>query len=341
MGVERFIGERRGAWDELSSGVELLHRKGARRVDGESIRRLLMLYRQASADLAYLRSEGADPELIRKMNRLVTRAHGLIYRSGPRSWGGVLRFFVSGYPRLFRETVRFTVASFLLCAVVYAMAYQAVQDDPLLVADILGGAMDAEVIGARTESDIRERFLTGRATMGGGLMSSLITQNNIRVALMAFAFGMTLGIGTVYVLAFNAAMLGGIAGAFARSGIESVFWSTVLPHGALELTAIVVAGGSGLMLGWSVWSPGDRTRRRAVWEEGRRAVLLAVGLIPAFIVAGVIEGCITGHPTMPSGVKLAIGLGALGLFLLYVALGGRRVALRLTGEEAVRAGIAS
>ena len=80
-------------------------------------------------------------------------------------------------------------------------------------------------------------------------MSSFVITNNIRVALTAFALGITFGIGTVYMLTVNGAMVGGIAGAFAKSGIGWQFWMVILPHGALELSAIVVAGGAGLLLG--------------------------------------------------------------------------------------------
>ena len=283
---------------------------------------MVYLYRQVAADLAHLRTHGADPGLVRKINRLVTRAHGQIYRGSARSWPSIPGFFLLEYPRLFRQTFRYTLASFLLCAVVYAMAYQTVQDDPLLVADILGH-MEEEFIGHKEARDITERFAQGMEQMGGGLMSSAIMTNNIRVALLAFALGITLGIGTVWVLTINAAMLGGIAGAFGRSGIESTLWATLLPHGALELTAIVIAGGSGLMLGWSIWRPGPRTRRRAIQEESVRAVKLVLGLVPAFIIAGIIEGFVTGSSAIPQWVKVAIGLFACGAFMAYLALGGR------------------
>lgn len=330
MAIDRFIEQRRPAWEELSRIVEEVYQRGPKRVQPQALEDMVYLYRQVSADLAHLRTNEADPALVTRINRLVTRAHGQIYRGKARTWPSVLGFFLVEYPRLFRQTFRFTLASFLLCAVVYAMAYQAVQDDPLLVADIMGG-MDAEFIGDKEAKDITERFAQGIEEMGGGLMSSAITTNNIRVALMAFALGITLGIGTVWVLTVNAAMVGGIAGAFGRSGIESTLWATLLPHGALELTAIVIAGGSGLLLGWSIWCPGWRTRRRAVQEQSILAVKLVLGLVPAFIVAGTIEGFITGNEAIPQAVKVGIGVGALALFVIYLAIGGREKIVRAGG----------
>jgi uncharacterized membrane protein SpoIIM required for sporulation len=124
-------------------------------------------------------------------------------------------------------------------------------------------------------------------------------------------------------LTFNAVMLGGIAGAFAKSGIGWQLWMVILPHGALELSAVVVAGGAGLLLGYSLWCPGLRTRRRALREEAIRAVQLAVGLIPAFAVAGVFEGFVTPSDAIPEPLKVFLGVAVAVVFWLYLLLAGR------------------
>ena len=100
------------------------------------------------------------------------------------------------YPRLFRQTWKFTAASFLLSAVTALMAYSTVQQSPQIVADILGGGADREFCGAKTVGDIRERF----GHEGNPFLSSFVITNNIRVALAAFALGITFGVGTIYML---------------------------------------------------------------------------------------------------------------------------------------------
>lgn len=321
MAIDSFIRQRQESWDELDGIVEDVYRRGAKRVAPHHLERMIHLYRQVSSDLAHLRTMQADQALVTRLNRLVTRAHGQIYRAAPRRTLSLLRFFLVRYPRIFRETGRMTLASFLLCAIVYAMAYQIVQTQPQVVADILGGMAD-EFTGPKTAADIRERFFSVDRAGAAPVVASAITANNIRVALLAFGLGVTLGIGTVYVLIVNSAMLGGIAGAFARSGIESELWITVLPHGALELSAIVVAGGAGLTIGWAMWHPGQRTRRLALREEAVKAVQLAVGLVPAFCVAGFIEGFITTREAMPDAVKLTLGITVAAAFWLYLFFGG-------------------
>ncbi len=136
-------------------------------------------------------------------------------------------FFLRDYPRLFRQTWKFTLASFLISLVTACAAFWTVQDSPQTVADIMGGN-DREFYGAKSVADIRERF----GHKGNPMLSGLVITNNIRVALTAFALGISFGLGTLWVLAVNGAMLGGIAGAFAKSGIQWQMWMVILPHGA-------------------------------------------------------------------------------------------------------------
>lgn len=318
MSLDAWLHERRPAWQRLEAVVEQLERRGARRTPAEQVADLTRLYPAACADLARLKALGGGPALVDPLNRLVTRAHGQIYQGRPRARWGLGEFFLSGYPRLFRATWKFSFASFLVSAVVALMAYARVQTSPEVVADILGG-MEEEFAGAKSVADIRERFGHG----ANPILSSSVTTNNIRVALTAFALGITYGLGTLYILTVNGAMLGGIAGAFANSGIGGRFWMVVLPHGALELSAIVVAGGAGLLMGYALWAPGTRTRLRALREEALRAMQLAAGLVPAFVVAGVFEGFVTPSDAIPELVKVLLGVLAAAVFWLYLLLAGR------------------
>lgn len=349
MNPDRFIQRRGPVWDELEALLSELERRGPRRTGPERVERLLQLYRQASADLAYLRTADAQESVLRRLNRLLVRTHGQLYagRRRRRAAFRPLRFFLVDYPRLFRGAAGPMLASFLLCVGVYLLAYEAVQEQPALIVDIMGGpGAEQEFVGQKSPEDITERFDQAKQAMGSSVFSSVIMANNIYVALTAFALGMTAGLGTVYVLIVNAAMVGGIAGAFARSGIESTLWATLLPHGALELSAIVVAGGAGFVLGWSIWCPGDRTRRRALREESAKAVKLALGLVPAFVVAGFMEGFVTPSEQLPQWVKVALGVALAVVFWAWLLIGGRGVkrgdaVARAEEDEEVPAGAAT
>ena len=328
MSLESYVTERRPAWQRLGTLTDQVYRRGSRRTGGRELSEMLHLYRDVSADLARLRVMGAEPALVREVNRLITRAHGQIYRGGERRRGSLIRFYTTEFPRLFRRTGRYTLASFLISLAFTLMGFFSVQKHPDVVADILGGA-SSEFRGEKTGADIRARFQGTEAP----LLSSMVTTNNIIVALNAFALGITFGAGTVYVLIVNGSMLGGFAGAYARSGAAGEFWMTVLPHGALELSAIVIAGGAGLIMGYALWCPGTRTRRRALRESAADAVRLVLGLIPAFLIAGFFEGFVTPDPDLPQVLKTGMGVLVAALFWLYLLFGGRERSAR----EAVEA----
>ena len=150
----------------------------------------------------------------------------------------------------------------------------------------------------------------------------MIFQNNVQVAFLAFALGITFGIGTIYVIASNAIFIGLLAGGFQAAGEGWRFWSLVLPHGFLELIAICIAGGAGLRMGWALIEPGDRPRGTALGEEARDAVLVILGVIPAFLVAALIEGFVTGRTGAPA---VEVALGAV-VAVAYMALLLRPVA---------------
>ena len=154
-------------------------------------------------------------------------------------------------------------------------------------------------------------------------MTSMITTNNIQVAFYAFALGITMGIGTSYVLALNAMRLGGFFAHFANHGLLGTCFEFLVPHGALEIFTIIVAGAAGLRVGLSIALPGRLTRAASLKRGAREGALLVLGTIPMFIVAGIIESYVT--PSYMSGnIKILIGLAALGITLLYLLFVGLR-----------------
>ena len=190
MNLDGWLRQRRPVWKRLETIVDQLVRRGPRRTPARDVADLVEIYQSACADLARLRAIGAEPDLVEPLNRLIIRAHGQVYRGAPASPWSLGGFFLRDYPRLFRRTWKFTFASFLISLVTALAAYWTVQDSPQTVADILGGN-DQEFYGEKSLADIRERF----GHEGDPLLSSRVITNNIRVALMAFALGITFGAG--------------------------------------------------------------------------------------------------------------------------------------------------
>jgi len=161
--------------------------------------------------------------------------------------------------------------------------------------------------------------------------ASQVFTNNVQVSIYAFAAGIALCVPTAFILMFNGANVGVAGGLFASVGQQLKFWGLILPHGLLELTAVFIAGGAGLRLGWTLIDPGDRTRRAALAEEGRRALAIVAGLVVVFLAAGTIEGFVTGS-SLPTWARVGIGVLGETALLSWLFVRGRAAAAQgLTG----------
>jgi uncharacterized membrane protein SpoIIM required for sporulation len=150
-----------------------------------------------------------------------------------------------------------------------------------------------------------------------GALSGFILQNNVKVGFLAFSGGALAGTVTVYHLLQNGAMVGGLAGAISYYGDPKPFYALIVPHGVIELWAIVLSGAAGLRLGRAIVLPGRLTRRAALREGASEAVLLAVGTALLFVVAALIEGFVTPS-ALSDDAKLWVGWGSGIATLLYL-----------------------
>jgi len=150
--------------------------------------------------------------------------------------------------------------------------------------------------------------------------------NNALIAAGSLALGVFVGIPTLYLLWVNCVNVGVSGGVLAANGKLTEFFALILPHGMLELTAVFIAAGTGLRLGWTVIDPGPRKRADALAQEGRSAFAVAIGLVGVLLVSGVIEAFVTPSP-LPTWARIAIGAMVEIAFLAYVFVLGRRAAL--------------
>ena len=284
--IEKFVESRRPRWKRLENLIETLERGRARQLQDSQLSDIGRLYREATADLARLQAlhkEGSlREELTGYLNHLVARAHGQIYRAPSPAWATLRRFLGTTFPATVRQTAPWTLLALgiFLLASLYGF-WAAVTDDsfiPLIAPPHLIQQVEKGDVWFDSILAIRP------------LASSMIMTNNISVTFLAFALGMTFGLGTVYLMAFNGLLIGAVAGLCHVHGLDVPFWSFVLPHGVIELTAIFIAGGSGLLLGSALLFPGDLPRKEALIQRGRHAVRLILGCVPLLIVAGLVEG---------------------------------------------------
>jgi uncharacterized membrane protein SpoIIM required for sporulation len=317
MKQDEFFQTRKEDWERLD---RLLARgqKGVSRLSPEEIRSLGRLYRSATADLALAQRDYPRARLTEYLNRLTARAHEVIYRSEPFALRRFFHFIRAGFPRAFRSNLPFTLVAVLLFAIpaLAAAISTAVMPDTarwLLPASSQALIPSIENKELWTHIPLAKRPYT----------SSFIMQNNLQVAFLAFSGGIPGGLFTVWVMAFNGLLLGGLTGLTIYHGIGFELWTFVIGHGVIELSVIFIAGGAGLSLGWAVIHPGLLRRGDALVLAARRSIRLLIGCVPLLMIAGLIEGFISPAEGLPAVLKWATGLGTGILLHGYLLFAGR------------------
>jgi uncharacterized membrane protein SpoIIM required for sporulation len=314
---EEFIRQKKAGWERLTAILDRSQGGGVAALSAEEIHELGRLYRGATSDLAVARRDYAGHQVAEYLNGLVARAHGTVYQSRAARGRGVAAFFTETFPRAFRATWPYTLAAFLMFFLPAIGAFVAAWRDPAAGAALVPGA--EFVI-----DDIRSQREWWKSINdeGRAASASLIMTNNIRVAILAFAGGVLLGLLTFYVLVQNGLLLGVVAGAAQAYGFSGNLWGFVAAHGVVELSVIFIAGGAGLQLGWAIVRPGLLTRRAALVVAARRAMQLLLGCALLLVIAGVIEAFISPSE-LPQLLKYGVALGSGALMYGYLLLAGR------------------
>jgi uncharacterized membrane protein SpoIIM required for sporulation len=317
MLAEDFIHLKRPAWERLAAILDKSRLGGVAALSAEEIHELGRLYRSTTSDLAVARRDYAAHRVAEYLNGLVGRAHATVYQSRATRRRGLLTFFTATFPRAFRETWPYTLAAFLMFFLPALAAFVTAYRDPAAGAALVPG-VEAVIEDIRSGREWWKRINEeGRAAS-----ASLIMTNNIRVAILAFAGGVLLGLLTLYVLVQNGLLLGVVAGAAQAYGFSGNLWGFVAAHGVVELSVIFIAGGAGLQLGWSVLRPGLHTRRAALVLAARRAMHLLLGCAVLLVLAGMIEGFISPSD-LPPAFKYGVALLSGALLYAYLLLAGR------------------
>ncbi len=317
MSSDRFISERKVAWQRLEDLLRLLDRSALRRLDREEVRELGRIYRRTASDLAIARAESRDPRLVNYLNSLVIRAHGRIYRAGASEGRHRLRrFFARDFPATFRRRWRYTALAFSVYLAFAAFAFVATWRD----ADF------SELAGVPPH--FRQEILERRphwwegANEANQIAATSIATHNIQVTFYSFAYGALLGVGTLYYMAVNGLAHASALALTYRAGYGHELATFMSGHGVVELSCIFIAGGAGMLFGTAVLFPGDLSRLDNLRLRGREAVQLLIGCVPLLAVAGLIEGFIS-PAAIPPAVKYATA-AATGLALYsYLLLAGR------------------
>ncbi|MCX7620810.1 MAG: stage II sporulation protein M [Acidimicrobiales bacterium] len=317
MDIDRYIALNQASWDRLEDLTKRARRDLPGLTPGE-LEELVQLYQRASAQLSYVRTYYRDQPLIARLTRVVATANGVIYGKRPRTLRSLLDFFSLTFPGALYHYRRYMWISAALFFIPAILTWVWLAHDPT--------AIDLTASRAEREVYVNELFEQYYSNEPHPLFFVRVTVNNIQVSLLLFAAGIVVPvIGPTYVLLQNSFLLGSRGAWMTEAGQTDRFLGFILPHGMLELSAIVIAGGAALALGWSVIAPGDRRRTDALREEGRRLVVVILGLMTMFGTAGLIEGFITGSG-LPPAPRVAIGALGWVAFMSYLAVQGRAAA---------------
>jgi uncharacterized membrane protein SpoIIM required for sporulation len=285
-----------------------------RRLSGADADELLRLYQVTSAHLSLLRSTGPESGLSASLSASLAQARTRFTGARSNFMEDLAQFFVLALPAALYRIRWLTVAcgaAFCLVGFAYALWIGTSPE-----------ALRAVASEAEVQRYVTEDFIDYYSENPAASFAGAVWTNNAWISAQAVALGIT-GFWVPMILFTNAQGVGVAAGMFAAVGKTDVFFSYILPHGLMELTAVFVACAAGLRIFWAMVSPGARTRSRAVAAEGRSMITVALGLVLVLFVSGLVEGFVTPS-TLPVWAKISIGAAVLAAYWLYVLVCGAR-----------------
>jgi len=333
--LNRFLNRRRSDWDRLEVLLRRVEEAGLNRLPPAEAREFGTLYRRASSDLVTARAKTANAEVLDYLNDLVARAYAQVYRSRRFRARDALTFLLVDFPRLFRHCWKYMALAGALLLGGTLFGWEMARRDPAGAYYLLPPQF-VKMIPTLKENWVgrtghETNILTPHEMM---ITSSWLMTHNMGVGYMALTGGLFVGLPTVWALILNGSLLGILGQAMSTPETGLVFWSLILPHGVIELTAIAIFGGAGFVLAGALLAPGRRTRRDSLIERGRLAVLLALGASAMLVLAGLIEGIITPPDFIPPVAKLIFALGTAVGLVAYLAFAGRGPQPGLLGDLA-------
>ena len=317
--LDAYVAEHNAEWlrlDQLSRGS---------RLSADQSDELMMLYQRAATHLAVVRSRMPDPLLVARLSQLVLRARSAITGTKRTSPQQFTRFFTHTFPAAVYTAWPWwsgVIAAFVLIGgglIWYVAEHPAAQL----------ALMSPEQIDQTVNRDF-ESYYSEYAAQNFFLR---VWTNNAVVAAQALIGGVLI-LPTLYVLWGNLTNLGIMGGIMVGNGAADKFFLLIAPHGLLEMTAVFVAAGVGLRIGWSwIAPPAHLTRGQSLAAAARSGVMVALGLVAVLLVSGLIEGFVT--PFVPAPIAVPLGAAVWLAFLAYVVLAGRRAVRQgVTGDLA-------
>lgn len=270
-------------------------------------------YIHLTNDLAYAQTYYAESKTLLYLNSLTSQAHQKIYKNKKEGRNRIVEFWKTEFPLFFRQYHKTLGIAFLIFAVATAIGSLSAIKDDTFVRLILGDGYVNKTLNNIAEGDPTAIYKSGSEI--GTFLG--ITINNIRVAFLAFAFGVITSLGTAYILFSNGVMLGAFITFFYTKGVFFEANKQIWLHGTIEISVIIIAGCAGLIMGNSILFPKTFSRRVSFMKGAKDGLKVVVSTVPFFIIAGFIEGFITRYSNMPDWLAFLIIGGSLTLIVYY------------------------
>lgn len=299
-----FMKQNMKRWQELEKALN----EGAKSPDTKSD-----IFIQLTDDLAFAQTQYPNSETVRYLNHLASKIHQQIYKNKKEDRKRFITFWTRELPVLLATMQKPIFYSIVFTLIATAIGIISTLGDKTFVRLILGDGYvnmtldnikEGKPLGVYASSDSLEMFF-------------FITYNNIEVSFYAFAMGLLLSAGTVYILFRNGLMIGAFFTLFYQHHLLFDSFMVVMLHGTLELSAIMIAGGAGLRMGNSIIFPGTYSRLESFKKGAKDGLKVVMGLIPLFITAGFIESFVTRYATMPLVLKVLIVGSSLFFIIFY------------------------
>jgi uncharacterized membrane protein SpoIIM required for sporulation len=314
-----FTGRRERDWQELerviAGGPALLKEKAA--WFPQALRKL-------TGDLNTARSNGFDPSLIDRLNRLTMEGNQLLYDREPFSPRVFFGFILEAFPRAVRARWRSFWACFLIFyGLALFFAFVCIRF-PDFVFELMSSRETAALEAMYDPGG--PYYLKPREVKTDADMFGYYIYNNIGIAFRTFGGGLLAGIGSVLLLAFNGIFIGAAAAHIINKGFQDTFFSFIIGHSAFELTAIILSAQGGLMLGYRLFVTRGLTRGESLREAGKTALPIIAGSALMLVIAAVIEAFWSSRHEIPQTIRYGTGAALIVLVILYFTCAGRRYA---------------
>lgn len=318
MDQTKFVQSKAHEWTRLRDLAQKL-RATPRNADKDELIQLVRLYRSASADLAVLQSEQTNPTVANDLNRVLQEAHEIIYRHRQAPFGEAILNTLHLVAKVTRRRAKYILAAIVMFFIGVAMGAGTMEFRPELRHEVIAPQMESAV----------DHWKSGQhAERGSGedsIMWGFYASNNPRVALISGALAAsTFGLGTYYLMYSNGLLMGGLGHEVQSVGKLGFLLSSIMPHGASELTGMFISGASGLVLAVALIMPGRRSRFQSLRHAAPDAMILLVQSMVMMLIAAPFEAFFSFKPEVPGALKVIVGIVVLGAWLAYWNLMGRQ-----------------